>query len=140
MSINTAVAKFREDRGGFTLVELLIVVAIIAILAAIAIPQFTKYRLRAYKTELDSDAKNAYTAAQAYLTDSPSGTVDSLAKLVSGGFQKSANTHFDTTAPNMTLAAGNIKLVSNTLKAQKLSNISTIPYDGNITFVPVPNP
>ncbi|TAN63434.1 prepilin-type N-terminal cleavage/methylation domain-containing protein, partial [bacterium] len=63
--------KMSKKEEGFTLVELLIVVAIIAILAAIAIPQFSKYRMRAYITEVNSDAKNAYTAAQAYLTDRP---------------------------------------------------------------------
>jgi len=136
MSINTAVAKFREDRGGFTLVELLIVVAIIAILAAIAIPQFTKYRLRAYKTELDSDAKNAYTAAQAYLTDNPSITVNSLAMLNSGGYQKSANVAFD--SGTMTLSAGSIILHSTMLNAQGKANITTIPFDGQIVFVAPP--
>lgn len=37
----------RRDERGFTLVELLIVIAIIAILAAIAIPQYAQYRQRA---------------------------------------------------------------------------------------------
>jgi len=139
MSINTALSKFRENRGGFTLVELLIVVAIIAILAAIAIPQFTKYRLRAYKTEIDSDAKNAYTAAQAYLTDNPSATIttaNGAAQLASAGYQPSAHVAFD--SADMTLALGNIKLHSTTLNTQAKDNVATIPYDGQITFVANP--
>ena len=68
-----------KKQEGFTLVELLIVIAIIAILAAIAIPQFTKYKNKAYDAELASDAKNAYTAAVAYLTDFPNETVTTQA-------------------------------------------------------------
>ena len=58
-----------KDQRGFTLIELMIVIAIIGILAAIAIPQFSAYRRRAYNTAAESDLKNACTAQEAYYVD-----------------------------------------------------------------------
>ena len=59
--------KFRKSsQKGFTLIELLIVVAIIGILAAIAIPQFSAYRQKAYNSAANSDLKNMKTGFEAY--------------------------------------------------------------------------
>ena len=59
----------KKDQKGFTLIELMIVIAIIGILAAIAIPQFTSYRMRSFHAAATSDLRNAATAQEAYFVD-----------------------------------------------------------------------
>jgi type IV pilus assembly protein PilA len=59
----------KRDEKGFTLIELMIVIAIIGILAAIAIPQFSAYRKRSYNAAAESDLRNAATAQEAYFVD-----------------------------------------------------------------------
>jgi type IV pilus assembly protein PilA len=61
--------KMLKNKKGFTLIELLIVVAIIAILAAIAIPQFSSYRQKAYNSSAVADLRNGKTALEAYFAD-----------------------------------------------------------------------
>ena len=50
--------KLRGNSKGFTLIELMIVIAIIGILAAIAIPNFIAYRNKAFCSAAESDAKS----------------------------------------------------------------------------------
>lgn len=59
----------RKNEQGFTLVELMIVVAIIGVLSAVAIPNFKKYQAKAKTSEAKVQLAAAYTALQAFYGD-----------------------------------------------------------------------
>ena len=61
--------KIGKKDEGFTLIELMIVIAIIGILAAIAIPQFSAYRKRSYNSAAQADVRNIATTQEAYFVD-----------------------------------------------------------------------
>ena len=64
----------KKMQKGFTLVEIMIVVAIIAILAAIAIPNFIAYRNESQGNACVSNMSSLKTAAESYLTKNPNTT------------------------------------------------------------------
>ena len=92
--------KRMNNEKGFTLVELMIVVAIIGILAAIAIPQFNTYRKKGYVATINGDCKNAFTASTSYISDNPSAAAMTLQNLKDNGYVPSKGV--TTTIPTYT--------------------------------------
>jgi type IV pilus assembly protein PilA len=78
-----------EKQQGFTLIELMVVIIIIGILAAIAIPVFLNQRQQAWTASVKSDLANAALAAESYAV-SNNGSYTNLdkAKLVTNGFKE----------------------------------------------------
>jgi type IV pilus assembly protein PilE len=75
---STQVKKTRPNSRGFTLVELLVAIAIVAILSTIAIPLYTNYSMRSYRVEVQADLLNCSQALERFnaMNFSYAGTAD----------------------------------------------------------------
>ena len=67
-----------KSHKGFTLVELLLIIGIIGILVAIAIPQFLAYKERAYDSQTKAALHSLYLACKSYWADN---TADDICTL-----------------------------------------------------------
>ncbi len=76
-----------QAEAGFTLVELMIVVGIIGLLAAIALPQFDGIRQRAYNTAALADLNNANKEIERFFNDNYRYPVDDDELKAAGGYE-----------------------------------------------------
>ncbi|AGH40434.1 type IV pilin protein [Bifidobacterium thermophilum] len=68
-SVQNALNRRKKGEKGFTLVELLVVVIIIGILAAVAVPIYLNQRKSAWRSSVQSDVKNASLVLETISTD-----------------------------------------------------------------------
>jgi prepilin-type N-terminal cleavage/methylation domain-containing protein len=61
--------RTKKNEKGFTLIELMIVIAIIGILAAIAIPQFSAYRAKGFNSSSIGDIRNLRTEMETWYAE-----------------------------------------------------------------------
>jgi len=129
----------KRTQQGFTLIELMIVVAIIGILAAIAIPAYQDYTIRAQASEGMSLADGAKTALSEYYNNHGSfPTTNALAGLASKGSISGnyvSQVDAGTAAGIIEITYGNQANVALSKTGQNMLTISAITSSGSVKWV-----
>lgn len=140
------IQRMREEKGGFTLAELLIVVAIVAVLVAIAIPVFTAQLDRANAAVDEANIRSGYGWVQSFAMGDK--TKDDTYTLLIDGTAKGAkegNNNTATAAPYLTKGkstncdgntSGNVNIGDKTANwANSNMNITYIVKDGKVDSI-----
>ena len=108
--------KFTRNQKGFSLVELMIVVAIIGVLAALAVPKFSQFQAKARQAEAKNNLNHIYTLETAYQGDNDKYT----ATLTDIGFVVKGTTRYTYTVAAPTDATFTATATSGTSATNKV--------------------
>jgi prepilin-type N-terminal cleavage/methylation domain-containing protein len=127
-------AERRRDEEGFTLIELMVVVLIMGILMAIAIPTFLSTRSSANDASAKSNATNAYTNEKSYYA---SNQVFLDTSLNSNGNSLDNSLPWQASVASLGTAAtaGNVTGMTGVNTAGKFVEVTATPYQGSILVV-----
>jgi prepilin-type N-terminal cleavage/methylation domain-containing protein len=117
--------KFTKNRGGFTLVEIMIVVAIIALLAAIAVPNFLRARKRSQATRCLEDLRVIDAADDQYAIENNKMAGDTIAWTDIQNYLKTGSVLYN---------SGGSDLFGNQYNGNATFSVDTVPKLNSLTF------
>ena len=117
--------KLNKSRGGFTLVEIMIVVAIIALLAAIAVPNFLRARKRSQATRCLEDLRLIDAADDQYAIENNKSTGNTVAWTDVQNYLKTGSVLYDSAGTD---------LFGNQYNGNATFSVDSIPKLNSLTF------
>ncbi len=122
--------KFNKRRGGFTLVEIMIVVAIIALLAAIAVPGFLRARKRSQARRIINDLRLIDSAVDQYAIETNKKSGDAVAIADWTNYLKKGTNLYST----------GLDILGNTYGAQTVDSLPKVPTSSKTALSDVTDP